>query len=506
MATASPPSPAPAVSRDTPGARLRRVLPPLAVILGVPALVALTYGWTYLNFDARYALLWARDIVHGHTPDYTGAFAPTPHPLQTFVAGLTLPFGDVAAGKLMALIVLLSFGVLVWLVYRLGSELHSPAVGVLAAVVVATRPNLGRFALVGYQDIPFAMLIVLALVLEVRRPKRGPLVLGVLALAGLMRPDAWVLSFAYVAYVWSGSSPRRRVELLALAALAPVLWMVQDAIVTGQPLHSLKGTKELAGEVNRRRPPEQVPSRTLWYLKLLLLWPLAFGVPLGLVYWWRRERRRWAPVVATAAILVGFILFAALVGLSLIQRYMITPAVLLTLVYGLGVFGWLKLPSGEARDRWRALGVAALALSVIWIPWHVSNISHLATRLDHEHTNYTDLRLALRQPVVRDRFAQCGGTISVLGHKPVPDVRWWLEGRPGSVKIVEGRVRRVGPLLLAPRPTKQMWTLYRKVFARVAPPAGYRPLFRNHSWIVYSTAGCGSGRLSAPPGGDSPDL
>jgi hypothetical protein len=505
MATASPPSPAPAVLRDRPRARALRVLPPLAVILGVPGLIALTYGWSYLNFDARYALLWARDIVHGYTPDYTGAFAPTPHPLQTFVAGLTLPFGHVAAGKLMALIALLSFGVLVWLVYRVGSELHSPAVGVVAAVVVATRPNLGRFALVGYQDIPFAMLIVLALLLEVKRPKRGPAVLAVLGLAGLMRPDAWVLSAAYVIYLWRDSSPRRRVELVALALAAPVLWMVQDAIVTGQPLHSLKGTKELAGEVNRRRPAQDVPSRTLWYLKLLLLWPLALGVPVGLVYWWRRERRRWTVVVATAVILVGFILFAALVGLSLIQRYMITPAVLLTLVYGLAVFGWRQLPAGEARNRWRALGVASLALSVLWIPWHASNISHLATRLDHEHTNYTDLRHALEAPAVRARFDRCG-TISVLGHKPVPDVRWWLDGDPGSVRIVEGHVRRVGPLLLRPRPTKEMWTLYRKVFARVAPPAGYRRLFFNHSWVVYATAGCGAGRLPVAPGGDSLDL
>jgi hypothetical protein len=85
-------------------------------------------------------------------------------------------------------------------------------------------------------------------------------------------------------------------------------------------------------------------------------------------------------------------------------------------------------------------------------------------------------------------------------------VRWWLDGLPGSVRIVEGHVRRVGPLLLAPRPTKQMWTLYRKVFAHVPPPAGYRPLFKNHSWVVYAGAGCASGRLSTPPGGDAQDL
>src|SRR3954463_4179214 len=125
MATASPPSPAPGALRER---RATRALIPFAVILGVPALVAAAYGWTYLNYDARYSLLWARDIVHGLPPDYTGAFAPTPHPLQTFVSGLLLPFGDDSA-KVMALLTLLAFGVLVWLRDRLCREGAAPPRG-----------------------------------------------------------------------------------------------------------------------------------------------------------------------------------------------------------------------------------------------------------------------------------------------------------------------------------------------------------------------------------------
>ena len=252
MATASPPSPAPADLRERRGARALRVLPPLAVILGVPGLVALTYGWTYLNYDARYALLWARDILHGQTPDYTAAFAPTPHPLQTLVAGLTLPFGDGSA-KVMALITLLAFGVLVWLVYRLGSELHSPAVGVVAALVVATRPNLGRFALVGYQDIPFAMLVVLALLLELRRPRRGAAVLVALAVAGLMRPDAWALSLAYVAYLWRGSDPRRRFTSPASSLVPRSECSGCPVMIASCTIHSTGADRASASSAARRR-------------------------------------------------------------------------------------------------------------------------------------------------------------------------------------------------------------------------------------------------------------
>ena len=53
--------------------------------------------------------------------------------------------------------VLLCFGVLVWLAYRLGAELFSPWVGVVTALVVLTRPALERDALLGYQDTAFAV-------------------------------------------------------------------------------------------------------------------------------------------------------------------------------------------------------------------------------------------------------------------------------------------------------------------------------------------------------------
>ena len=94
--------------------------------------------------------------------------------------------------------------------YRLGAELFSPAVGVVAALVVLTRPALERDALLGYQDTPFAVLIVWAVLLEARRPRRGVPVLVLLAVAGLMRPEAWALAGLYALYVWRGASTRER--------------------------------------------------------------------------------------------------------------------------------------------------------------------------------------------------------------------------------------------------------------------------------------------------------
>lgn len=499
MATATRPRLAPLGLRDRLPGRLPRALPPLVVILGVPLALWLVYRPSYVNFDARYSMLWARDLLHGHRPDYTGVFAPTPHPLQTLVGAFTLPFGDHSAQAMVAL-TLLSFGALTWLVYRLGAQLWSPAAGIAAAAVVATRPSFARFALIGYQDLAFAALVVLALLLEVRRPRRGPAVLGVLAVAGLVRPDAWVLSLLYLGYLWRGSPSRQRAKLTALALVAPALWIGQDWIITGQPFHSLHGTRELAGEVNRRRPPLTVPKRMAWYFELVLLWPLAIGVPIGLVFAWRHGRRRWALLVAAAVALTAFTVLTSLVGLSLIQRYLVTPGALLALVYGLGALGWTHLPQGPLRDAWRIAGVGLIALSVAYIPFQIGKFEGISHTMKREARNYGDLRLVGKAQVVRAKFATCG-TISTIGHRAVPDLRYWLGGRPRSVDQVEGSSRSVGPLLVEPRATKEMWTFDRKHFAKVKPPPGYGLVYRNHSWSVYARPGCAHGTLAHAPGG-----
>src|SRR3954453_3919052 len=93
MATASSPTAAPArMPRETrPG--LLRMLPAAVTIGGIAALLRAVYDPWYLNYDARYALLWARDVWHGFLPDFKAVFAPTPHPLSTAVSSLGLPFG-----------------------------------------------------------------------------------------------------------------------------------------------------------------------------------------------------------------------------------------------------------------------------------------------------------------------------------------------------------------------------------------------------------------------------
>src|SRR3954471_17755268 len=232
MGTAPSPTTAPAPTSRSFEAPLRRFLPAAATIVAVAVAMRLVYDPWYLNYDARYALLWARDVWTGFNPDFLADFAPTPHPLSTALSSLALPFGH-SGDQVIVWLVLLGLGALVWLSYKLGERLFNPWVGVVTALIVATRPAILRDTLLGYQDIWFEALIVGAVVLEAGRRRRGVPVLVLLALAGLLRPEAWVLSGLYLLWMWPASSGRQRLVLGALTAAAPFAWALVDLIVTG---------------------------------------------------------------------------------------------------------------------------------------------------------------------------------------------------------------------------------------------------------------------------------
>jgi hypothetical protein len=493
MATVTPPRPAPAPATLAPAVARTRPVPAAAVAAGTALVVALTvfllYGPSYVNYDAQWALLWARDLVQGYTPEYAADFAPTPHPLATAVSALALPLGhDADLGILW--LSLLAFGFLVYLTFRLGAELFSPWVGIVAALVVLTRPAMQRDALLGYQDMAFAVLVIGAVLLEARSPRRGVPVLALLALAGLLRPEAWVLSGLYWLYLWPPASPRERVATAALVLAAPLIWAGSDWLVTGDPLHSMHGTAALAEEADRRRSPSSAPYWTAHYFGYALREPMVVGVPLGLAFAWLYARRRAALPVAVVAAMTAVFALGSLFGLPLIRRYVDTPAVLLTLFYGLAVCGWMMLPPGRPRSRWLLLGGLAVALSVAYIPWHVDKLQAVERRIDVDGAMYADLQRVAEAPGVRAAVARCG-PLTAADHRPIPFARFWLDGAPGSVRTVEGGASPMGRVLLLPRRTRSTGRVYAKrTFPKVTPPDGYRQIYRNPSWRVFAAPGC----------------
>jgi hypothetical protein len=493
MATVSPPRPASAATIEILEERARRipaVVAPAVTIVGVAVAMVLIYGPSFVNYDAQWGVVWARDLWHGFAPEYTADFAPTPHPLATAVSSLALPFGHDADLVIVA-ITLLSFGALTYLTYALGAELFTPWVGLVAALVVVTRPALQRDALIGYQDMPFATLVIGAVLLEARRPRRGVPVLVLLALAGLLRPEAWVLGGLYWLYLWPALAPAQRARTFALVVAAPLIWAVSDWIIAGDPLHSLHGTAALAEEADRRRSPAEVPYWTAQYFGYALREPMVVGVPMGLVFAWLYVRRRATLPVAVAVAMTVVFAVGPLFGLPLIRRYVETPAVLLTLFYGLAVCGWTLLaPGSRARRGWMIAGGAAVLLSLVYLPWHTQKLDGVQRRLDVDGALYGDLQKVGESPAVRAAFARCA-PLTASDHRAIPFLRFWLDGEPGSVGTVESGASPMGKLLLLPRRNRSTSRIYRAgAFPRVQPPDGYRQIFRNPSWRVYAAPGC----------------
>ncbi len=163
---------------------------------------------TYPTYDSFYALLWGRDLLHLHLPDFKVYRGPTEHPLAIAFGMFCSLFGQGGA-RLMVLGSIASFVALVAGVYRLARLCFGPVVGMFAGLLMLSRFFDENLAAQGYLDISYIALIVWAVALEVERPRRGTPVFLLLAAAGLLRPDAWVLSGVYWLWcAWPASGVR----------------------------------------------------------------------------------------------------------------------------------------------------------------------------------------------------------------------------------------------------------------------------------------------------------
>src|SRR3712207_4497031 len=137
-----------------------------------------------------------------------------------------------------------------------------------------------------------------------------------------------------------------------------------------------------------------------------------------------------------------------LFGLPLIARYIRTPAVLLTLFFGLALFGWMLLDRREhERERrvWLALAVVCGCVFLAFLPQNVTMLDGLRLRSEREGGFYRDLRAAGESARVRAAFERCP-SLTASDHRPMPYIRWWLGGDPGSVGTTENGASPVGRL------------------------------------------------------------
>jgi hypothetical protein len=380
---------------------------------------------TYPTYDSFYALLWGRDLLHLHLPDFSVYRAPTEHPLAIAFGALCSIFGQGGA-RLMVLGSIVSFVAAVAGMYRLGRLCFGPVVGLVAALLLLSRFFIENLAAQGYLDISYVALIVWAVALEVERPRRGTLVFLTLAAAGLLRPDAWVLSGAYWLWCSWRADNRTRLRYLALAAIAPLVWAGLDAIVTGNPLYSLTATAGLASELERTQGLTSVVG-SLWTYgvridKLPVLLGGFLGVPLAV---WMAPRRALAPLVALV-VLIGVYLAEGAVGASVVDRYLLGAATALLPFCALTVGGWAMLePGSRLRRAWIAGAVVLVAYGAVSAASTLS-LSSLRTTLAEHDDFHVALASALRAPVVTVELRRCP-LLSLPDNKLIPDARWILD-------------------------------------------------------------------------------
>ena len=337
--------------------RLARASPSVAAALALGALLWLTVRG-HDGYDLAYALLWGDELAHGRLPDLETPFAPTPHPLSNLLGALVAPLGRPAGAEAFRLVIAVSLGAMAVAAYDVGRQLFNAPAGLLAALVLVTRPALVAGALRGSIDIPALALTLFALSALLRR--RYTLTLILLAVAGLLRPEAWLLSVAVAAWwLWS-ERPAHRARIVALALAAPVLWCATDLLITGDPLFSLTGTRALAEELNRPRTAPLAPLLVPRLITAVIGLPVMLAGAFALVALSEHPTPRFKAVLAVLGLALATFVVIGAAGLPLLARYLLPAAALLAI-----------LGAGVATTRTRTLlGAAAAACLARGHPRH----------------------------------------------------------------------------------------------------------------------------------------
>ena len=395
----------------------------LLIALALATVVGFFVYPTYPNYDSLYSLIWGREILHGHTPSFTAYRAPTEHPLAVAFGAVMSLFGT-SGDRLMIGATLASFVALVAGMYRLAAAAFTPLVGLVAAGLLLTRFDFAFLAVRGYIDIPYLALVVWAAALEAQRRRRGMPVFVLLALASLLRPEAWLLMGLY--WLWF-NLPRAtpwatRAKTAAIAAIGPVVWLIVDQLATGDALFSLHSTSTLADELGRAKGVSAVPHATWAFLvaldKKYVLVAAFAGLALAILL---VPRRLGMP---TLMLLIGLATFGlvGLAGLSIINRYLLVPSLMVMVFAGVAVGGWTMLePGGLLRRGWMGVSGGLIAFAVAWMLIN-ANLVHFTTELDFRTHYRAQLDQLLAAPAVK--AAERCGPISTPNHKLIPDIRW----------------------------------------------------------------------------------
>jgi hypothetical protein len=500
--------------------RVERLAALPAVLVGA-VLLRLIAGVGFANYDTLYALAWGGQLARGETPAYDLPIAPTPHPLVEALGVVLYPLGPRAVEQVTVWLGFLALAACGWVIYRLASLWFGRAAGALAALILLTRVPMLSYGVRAYVDVPYLLLVLGAVLVEARRraagraPAGAP-VLALLALAGLLRPEAWAFSGLYWLYVvlcerragasepaaagpaqgnasdaeWSqreaepARSRRALVGLTLLAAAAPLVWLLSDLAIAGDALWSLTNTRHTAHALDRitgiANVPEYVPRRVGEILRPPVLAGAALGGALSLL--WLRRRAIAAAVAGVVAVLA--FVAVAVAGLPINTRYGFLTAAILCVFCGAGVFGWTRLDASDARRRWwMAGGALVLVALVAFAPSQYRSAHRELSKLARQQEIQDDLLALVDNHAISLRC----GPVEVPNHAPVPLLALYLKTSPANV--VSGQVATVTDGVYVDPASKEVEQDYvldpHDAHRPVNVPPGFMEAHANASWLIF---------------------
>jgi hypothetical protein len=514
---------------------IKRLTVPAAILAGAVAL-RVAAGVGFVNYDTLYALAWGGQLSRGSTPAYGVPIAPTPHPLVEILGVVLAPLGPHGVLEVTVALAFLALAACAWAIYALAAHWFGCAAGALAALALITRVPVLSYGVRAYIDIPYLLFVLCALLVESRhrsgidgipdRPAPGWPVLGLLALAGLLRPEAWVFSGLYWLYLiawpayrrrldwdrrapaWlggrsadggqeagagrpptvappSGRSRRELAGLTLLAAAAPLVWMGSDLLITGDALWSLTNTRHTAEVLGRvtgiANVPEYIPRRIGEILRPPVLAGAALGGVLSLL--WLPARARLAAIAGVVAVVV-FAAFATL-GLPIDTRYAFAAAAILCVFCGAGVFGWTLLERGDPRRRWwMAGGLIVLAALVAYAPSQYRSAHRELNALARQHRIEGDLVALVRDGSI----GLACGPVEVPNHAPIPLLSLYLRTSP--VNVISAQVHQISHGTYVDPASIEVERDYvldpRDPHPAVSVPPGFTESATNRSWLIFT--------------------
>lgn len=493
-----------------------RLAPSAGAIIGGAAALRVIYGVAFANYDTLYALAWGGQLARGETPAYGVPIAPTPHPLVELAGLILYPLGPHAVEEVTVAFGYLALSACGWVIYLLGREWFGRAAGALATLIFLTRVPVISSGVRAYVDLPYLLAVLAALLVETRRRRAGAPVLALLALAGLLRPEAWAFSGLYLIYLvaaerrpalrrlpYPNDSPpaagsggptgepgrtppargtRELAGLALLAASAPLLWLASDLAVTGDALWSLTNTRHTATTLQRATGigdvPEYIPRRLGEVLRPPVLLGAAVGGVLTLL--WTRRRAALGAVAGVVAVAV-FAIFASF-GLPINTRYGFLTGAILCIFCGAGVFGWKLLPEGDPRRRRWQLAAAVVAVALLaYTPATVKSAHRELGKLAAEHGIENELVALVGH---HDVTLACG-PVGVPNHAPIPLLALYLKTSPARIVSPEaGQIRRGVYLAASPRALRDYVLDPHDPHLVGGPPGDFVEVHADRSWRV----------------------